>query len=116
MDCLDKPWFNTKTEDFLFNPEDIFRVYSARKGHEYTTHHNKIVSSYTFPGNPTTIPRFRILVIGKTDVGKSSLISHVFGVEEMIGLRGASIDHEFISPQNDKFVLHGSKGFGLRQP
>jgi hypothetical protein len=23
----------------------------------------------------------------------------------------ADIDHEFISPQNDKFVLHDSKGF-----
>ncbi|KAG2114623.1 uncharacterized protein F5147DRAFT_758763 [Suillus discolor] len=114
MDCLDKPWFNTKTEDFLFNPEEMFRVYSASKGHEYTTHHNKIKIVIYFSRNPTTIPRFRILVIGKTGVGKSSLISHIFGVEEMINLPGASIDHEFISPQNDKFVLHGSKGFGLR--
>ncbi|KAG1870355.1 hypothetical protein C8R48DRAFT_80883 [Suillus tomentosus] len=114
MDCLDKPWFNTKTEDCFFNPEDMFHVYSTSKGQEYTTHHNKIRIVVYFSRNPTTIPRFRILVIGKTDVGKSSLISHVFGVEEMINLRGASIDHEFISPQNDKFVLHGSKGFGLK--
>ncbi|KAG1785900.1 uncharacterized protein HD556DRAFT_84993 [Suillus plorans] len=65
MDCLDKPWFNTKTEDCIFNPEDMFHVYSASKGHEYTTHHNKIRIVVYFSRNPITIPRFRILVIGK---------------------------------------------------
>ncbi|KAG2126214.1 hypothetical protein DEU56DRAFT_892029 [Suillus clintonianus] len=60
-------------------------------------------------------PRFRILVIGKTGVGKSSLINHAFGVEKALTSHDrpgeANIDTEFISKQNDRFVLHDSKGF-----
>lgn len=60
-------------------------------------------------------PRFRILVIGKTGVGKSSLINRAFGVHDAIASTHkpgeADIDHEFISPQNNRFVLHDSKGF-----
>ncbi|KAG2362903.1 hypothetical protein BDR07DRAFT_1283567, partial [Suillus spraguei] len=48
-------------------------------------------------------------------VGKSSLINHAFGVHEALASTHkpgeADIDHEFFSPQNDKFVLHDSKGF-----
>ncbi|KAG1805275.1 hypothetical protein EV424DRAFT_1544433 [Suillus variegatus] len=114
MDCLNKAsYYSSKTEDFPLNPDDIFHAYGASQGQDYTVYHNKIRIDVQFSRN-TTIPRFRILVIGETGVGKSSLISHVFGVEDMIYLHGASIDHEFISPQNDNFVLHSSKGFGLR--
>ncbi|KAG1869352.1 hypothetical protein DFJ58DRAFT_723203 [Suillus subalutaceus] len=59
--------------------------------------------------------RFRILVIGKTGVGKSSLINRAFGVQNATASHDkpgeVSIDHEFISLQNNKFVLHDSKGF-----
>ncbi|KAJ8588887.1 hypothetical protein M405DRAFT_862566 [Rhizopogon salebrosus TDB-379] len=60
-------------------------------------------------------PRFRILVIGKTGVGKSSLIERAFGVKNTLISNltpgEANINSELISPQNDKFVLHDSKGF-----
>ncbi|KAG2072221.1 hypothetical protein BDR04DRAFT_1013812, partial [Suillus decipiens] len=50
-----------------------------------------------------------------TGVGKPSLINHAFAVEKAVASHDkpgeASIDHEFTSPQNDKFVLHDSQGF-----
>ncbi|KAH9032021.1 hypothetical protein EDB85DRAFT_2114962 [Lactarius pseudohatsudake] len=62
-----------------------------------------------------TIERFRILVVGRSGVGKSSLINCVFGIHD------ASVAHykpgesdirqEFVSPENQFFVLHDSKGF-----
>ncbi|OAX32537.1 hypothetical protein K503DRAFT_600069 [Rhizopogon vinicolor AM-OR11-026] len=60
-------------------------------------------------------PRFRILVIGKTGIGKSSLINSVFGIQDAFmsnDQRGdANIDTEYISEQNDRFILHDSGGF-----
>jgi predicted GTPase len=60
-------------------------------------------------------PRFRLLVIGKTGVGKSSLIHRAFNIKEVHvseHTRGeANIDKEFIAPENKRFVLHDSQGF-----
>ncbi|KAI5993255.1 hypothetical protein EDD15DRAFT_2439407 [Pisolithus albus] len=60
-------------------------------------------------------PRFRILVVGKTGAGKSSLIDRVFGTNTT-GVADdrpgkAKIEDGLISPQNDRFILHDSQGF-----
>ncbi|KAG1798753.1 hypothetical protein EV424DRAFT_1518830 [Suillus variegatus] len=60
-------------------------------------------------------PRFRLLVIGKTGVGKSSLIQQAFKINEVHiseHKRGeADIEREFIAEENERFVLHDSQGF-----
>ncbi|KAG1858729.1 hypothetical protein DFJ58DRAFT_840324 [Suillus subalutaceus] len=110
-------WFGMKTKhkDIIFNPEYIFcqveQSVSSGKGLELQPTTSEIFWKCPW----LTLPRFQILVIGKTGVGKSSLISHVFRVEEMLishVMPGkADIDTEFISRQNERFVLHDSKGF-----
>ncbi|KAG1802405.1 hypothetical protein EV424DRAFT_1494455 [Suillus variegatus] len=125
-------------EDITFDPDDMFRAYNASQ-QEYNKVHNDITIVIEFSSNnatteqaeqylspdqslePTTskifkkYPRFRILVIGKSGVGKSSLISHAFGVEKEIIADDkpgeANIDRELISTRNERFVLHDSKGF-----
>ncbi|KAI5991361.1 hypothetical protein EDC04DRAFT_2911528 [Pisolithus marmoratus] len=60
-------------------------------------------------------PRFRILVIGQSGVGKSTLINKAFGIvqasAENFEPGKADIKKELIAPQNERFVLHDSKGF-----
>ncbi|OJA14815.1 hypothetical protein AZE42_04191 [Rhizopogon vesiculosus] len=133
------PWQNQR-KDIDFDTEEVFRACDTREKHEYHKLHKGIAIVLSLNGNtsteqaepsassseeslelrPTTdkifemCPQFRILVIGKTGVGKSSLINKAFGVNTLASSkeRGeADINTEFISEQNDKFVLHDSKGF-----
>ncbi|KIK56311.1 hypothetical protein GYMLUDRAFT_823231 [Collybiopsis luxurians FD-317 M1] len=62
-----------------------------------------------------TCPKFRILVLGKSGAGKSSLINATFNVDlahvshEQSGV--SNIDEEITSEQNSRFILHDSQGF-----
>lgn len=60
-------------------------------------------------------PRFRILVMGQSGIGKSTLINRAFGIEQASAEHfvpgEADVEKELISPQNNRFVLHDSKGF-----
>ncbi|KAJ7738773.1 hypothetical protein B0H16DRAFT_1569715 [Mycena metata] len=60
-------------------------------------------------------PRFRLLVVGNSGVGKSSLINYAFGIDLATvahGKRGTcNIQDEIIPPHNAHFILHDSMGF-----
>ncbi|KAJ8591658.1 hypothetical protein M405DRAFT_788563 [Rhizopogon salebrosus TDB-379] len=124
-------------DDIHFDVNDIFQAYRTQAAlgrperQEYHTTRGNVNIVLGLSGNsssdgkpdlvPTTdhifhiCPRFRILVIGKSGIGKSSLIHHAFGVENALAsnlARGeVNIDTEFVSSQNNRFVLHDSKGF-----
>ncbi|KAG2145436.1 uncharacterized protein EDB93DRAFT_1251306 [Suillus bovinus] len=119
-----KKYFRMKIKNIDLKPGDMFRIYSVNEGQEYIKHHIKfriIVALSEAELRPTSsvifqkCPRFRILVIGKTGIGKSSLISYAFGVDKGIiadGKAGAAdIEEGLESLRNKRFVLHDSKGF-----
>ncbi|KAI6146413.1 hypothetical protein BKA82DRAFT_994155 [Pisolithus tinctorius] len=60
-------------------------------------------------------PRFRVLIVGKSGVGKSTLINRIFGLEVAHVAKDrpgqAAIEKELISQENNRFILHDSRGF-----
>ncbi|KAG1777955.1 hypothetical protein EV702DRAFT_1027256 [Suillus placidus] len=138
-----KQWHGMKTkhEDIVFEPEDMFRKCSVGDRQKYNKVHKNITVVVELSGNPTAkhakqlvspsdetlelrpttdemfrkCPQFRILVIGKVGVGKTSLINCAFGVQNAIPAHDmpgeATIDVPLFSPQNNRFVLHDSNGF-----
>ncbi|KAK7063391.1 G domain-containing protein [Favolaschia claudopus] len=60
-------------------------------------------------------PKLRVLVVGKSGTGKSSLINHVFGIKQQVvshQARGVcNINDEITSPDNSRLILHDSMGF-----
>ncbi|KAH9162499.1 hypothetical protein EDB89DRAFT_637162 [Lactarius sanguifluus] len=68
-------------------------------------------------GTLAVCPKFRILVVGNTGVGKSSLVSSVFNIDIKDidiahGRAGkADISRPYTSNTNPRFILHDSQGF-----
>ncbi|KAJ7912977.1 hypothetical protein B0H13DRAFT_2326747 [Mycena leptocephala] len=71
----------------------------------------------TFDGIVESCPKFRILLVGRSGVGKTALINAVFGstvAKEEHGIKPGvveDINHEFILPNNPRLVFHDSQGF-----
>ncbi|KAF8523355.1 hypothetical protein BU17DRAFT_86101 [Hysterangium stoloniferum] len=84
--------------------------------------HNNDASALNDSPLPSTVdnitadsPHIRILVLGKTGCGKSSLINKVFGVDQTEvshdGPGQANIHTAFRHSSNTRFILHDSQGF-----
>jgi len=65
--------------------------------------------------NVKTDKRFRILAVGRSGVGKSSLINRVLGITTAnvshLKTGISDIERAYVSPWNKQFILHDSNGF-----
>ncbi|KAN0137617.1 hypothetical protein V8E53_004668 [Lactarius tabidus] len=73
------------------------------------------MESVTHIDEVKTDKRFRVLAVGRSGVGKSSLINRVLGITtaNVSHLKTGTTDIEltYVSPWNKQFVLHDSNGF-----
>ncbi|KAG1887924.1 uncharacterized protein F5891DRAFT_987990 [Suillus fuscotomentosus] len=108
----------------VFSRDELFSLHMRHKNHFLRTKHHKDVTFDTdeifqyikWYKKIRIVVDFSENISTKTGVGKSSLIDHVFGVGERTIVEHdrpgeACIDDEFTSRENDRFVLHDSKGF-----
>ncbi|KAM5341869.1 hypothetical protein ACJ41O_014900 [Fusarium nematophilum] len=79
-----------------------------------------VVEAPSFTNFPESCDKFRILVIGKAGVGKSTICSNVFGVppektgvsHRTVGTKKEKVWHPITFPgENENLVLHDSGGF-----
>ncbi|KAJ7729018.1 hypothetical protein B0H16DRAFT_1893971 [Mycena metata] len=76
----------------------------------------------TYDAIVESCPKFRILLIGRSGVGKSALINAVFGSGVAIEEHGIQpgtvpdINHEFVLPNNPRLVFHDSQGNEVNDP
>lgn len=118
----------TERIDLSFDAHDVYiksEQYTFRKAHKHLEIILEISPSVGLTSPelliPTTdellriCPHFRILIIGKTGVGKTSLINRTFGIDEARPAhdkRGkANIEKPLVSKRNKRFILHDSLGF-----
>ncbi|KAG2753103.1 hypothetical protein P692DRAFT_20772457, partial [Suillus brevipes Sb2] len=103
--------------NFSLNKEDILSnaVDHDDAQREYRTTKKNITVVIIVYDVLQICPRFRLLVIGKTGAGKSSLIQRAFGINDVNIAeydRGkANINKPLTPPENARFVLHDSEGF-----
>ncbi|KAF8548582.1 hypothetical protein OG21DRAFT_1500930 [Imleria badia] len=105
------------------NPQEVLRGTKEEDGkHLYRKTEKKVdvvIGIQSLPSTASEVlascSRFRVLIIGESGAGKSSLIHKVFGVTGVDlcdTTRGeASIEQEYIAPDNDHFIVHDSCGF-----
>ncbi|KAF8257410.1 hypothetical protein EI94DRAFT_1758482 [Lactarius quietus] len=55
--------------------------------------------------------RIRLLIIGRSAVGKTSLINRVFGIRPSPFFEASNIQQEYVTPESQLVVLHESNGF-----
>jgi hypothetical protein len=93
-------------------PQDV-AGHVLRQENDFPDRNSKLQT--TTQGVIQACPRFRVLVIGKSGVGKSSLINIAFGTTQANVAHGkagvSDINYEIIPPDNEYFVLHDSQGF-----
>jgi len=73
------------------------------------------MASITTIDQVKTDKRFRVLAVGRSGVGKSSLINRVLGIDvanvSHMETGISDIERAYVSPWNKQFILHDSNGF-----